>query len=268
LSCPFSDFIQRNSCFSQEVAKEESIKMINLREVTTKEMVLKCLEVSTEQTPQTTENAAIFALAWIERDKIRPLCIYYNDTMIGFVILHCEGDLCEAQQFVIDRNHQGKGYELEASRAIMNYVENNLKSKQFFFFPTLPTKTIVTESKKDVDLELEITKVLQEIGIPAHIKGYSYLRCAITKAYHEFELLSKITKTIYPEIAKEYETTPARVERAIRHAIEIAWSLERNAIVKFFGTPTTVINKQKPGNAAFIATIADRLRLQHRDKPA
>ncbi|OOB77802.1 MAG: sporulation transcription factor Spo0A [Epulopiscium sp. Nuni2H_MBin003] len=111
-------------------------------------------------------------------------------------------------------------------------------------------------------LETEVTNVIHEIGIPAHIKGYQYLRDAIIMAINDMDILNSITKQLYPSIAKRYNTTPSRVERAIRHAIEVAWSRGKmDTIDKLFGY--TVNNgKGKPTNSEFVALIADKLRLQ------
>lgn len=111
-------------------------------------------------------------------------------------------------------------------------------------------------------LETEVTNVIHEIGIPAHIKGYQYLRDAIIMAINDMDILNSITKQLYPSIAKNYNTTPSRVERAIRHAIEVAWSRGKmDTIDKLFGY--TINNgKGKPTNSEFIALIADRLRLE------
>ena len=126
----------------------------------------------------------------------------------------------------------------------------------------------INQMNEGFDLEAEITYVLHEVGVPAHIKGYLYLREAIDMIYHEIELLGSITKTLYPDVAKKYKTTSSRVERAIRHAIEVAWSRGNvEAISKIFGY-TVNVNKSKPTNSEFIAMIADRLRLQHKNKTA
>ncbi|HEX6594399.1 MAG TPA: sporulation transcription factor Spo0A [Bacillota bacterium] len=114
------------------------------------------------------------------------------------------------------------------------------------------------------DLEASITNIIHEIGVPAHIKGYMYLREAITMVYNDIELLGSITKVLYPDIAKKFKTTSSRVERAIRHAIEVAWSRGNvDSISALFGY-TISISKAKPTNSEFIAMVADRLRLEHR----
>lgn len=119
-------------------------------------------------------------------------------------------------------------------------------------------------SRGPIDLETEITSIIYEIGVPAHIKGYMYLREAITMVVNDMELLSAVTKELYPSIAKKYNTTASRVERAIRHAIEVAWGRGQvDAINKLFGY--TVHNeKGKPTNSEFIAIIADKLRLKNK----
>lgn len=117
-----------------------------------------------------------------------------------------------------------------------------------------------------LELESEITELLHEIGIPAHIKGYMYLRTAILETYINVDFLGQITKILYPDIAKKYDTTPSRVERAIRHAIEVAWNRGNvDAIDDIFGY-TISASKAKPTNSEFIAMIADKLRLEHRMK--
>lgn len=112
------------------------------------------------------------------------------------------------------------------------------------------------------NLEVEVTSIMHEIGVPAHIKGYQYLRDAIMMVVKELDIINSITKQLYPNIARQYNTTPSRVERAIRHAIEVAWSRGQvDAIDSLFGY--TINNgKGKPTNSEFIAMIADKLRLE------
>ena len=113
-------------------------------------------------------------------------------------------------------------------------------------------------------LEAVVTEVIHEIGVPAHIKGYKYLREAIILTVTDMEIINAVTKVLYPEVAKKFSTTPSRVERAIRHAIEVAWDRgDVEVLQKFFGY--TVSNlKGKPTNSEFIAMIADRLSLQRK----
>ena len=119
-------------------------------------------------------------------------------------------------------------------------------------------------STKPEDLESKVTNIIHEIGVPAHIKGYQYLREAIIMSVNDIEMLNSITKILYPTIAKKYQTTASRVERAIRHAIEVAWSRGKmDTIDELFGY--TINNgKGKPTNSEFIALIADRIRLEYK----
>ena len=114
------------------------------------------------------------------------------------------------------------------------------------------------------ELDILITKIIHEVGVPAHIKGYGLLREAISTVYNDIEILGSITKRLYPQLAKAYKTTPNRVERAIRHAIEVAWSRGNSeALDKLFGF-TVGTQKAKPTNSEFIAMIADKLRLEYK----
>ena len=115
--------------------------------------------------------------------------------------------------------------------------------------------------RKSYTLKNTVTSVIHEIGVPAHIKGYQYLREAIIIAVNDMEVINAVTKVLYPEVAKRFGTTPSRVERAIRHAIEVAWDRgDLETLQKYFGY--TVSNtKGKPTNSEFIAMIADRLML-------
>ena len=118
--------------------------------------------------------------------------------------------------------------------------------------------------KPEHDLEQDVTDMIHEIGVPAHIKGYQYLREAIMMAVEDIDMLNSITKVLYPTIAKKFQTTPSRVERAIRHAIEVAWSRGRMETLDALFGYTVNTGKGKPTNSEFIALIADRIRLQYR----
>lgn len=116
--------------------------------------------------------------------------------------------------------------------------------------------------KDDNNLELEITEIIHEIGVPAHIKGYHYLREAILLAVNDSDIINSVTKQLYPSVAKKFATTSSRVERAIRHAIEVAWDRgDIDVLNSYFGY--TIHNERgKPTNSEFIAMIADKLRLK------
>ena len=124
-----------------------------------------------------------------------------------------------------------------------------------------PNLEDVREETRTRDLERQITAIIHEIGVPAHIKGYQYLREAITQAVADMEVINAVTKVLYPAVARKFGTTASRVERAIRHAIEVAWDRgDLETLQKYFGY--TVSNaKGKPTNSEFIAMIADRISL-------
>jgi two-component system response regulator (stage 0 sporulation protein A) len=124
------------------------------------------------------------------------------------------------------------------------------------------TNTFKKNVNNENNLETKITKIIQEIGVPAHIKGYLYLREAIHMVIEDMDYLGAVTKELYPNVAEKFNTTPSRVERAIRHAIEVAWNRGKiDTIDNIFGY-TVNNNKGKPTNSEFIALIADKIRLE------
>ncbi len=127
------------------------------------------------------------------------------------------------------------------------------------------TKDYITLSNpqtKESNLEAIVTNIIHEVGVPAHIKGYQYLRDGIIMVVEDMDVLNQVTKQLYPDLAKKHKTTPSRVERAIRHAIEVAWNRgEINTIESIFGY-TVDSNKGKPTNSEFIAMIGDKIRLE------
>jgi two-component system response regulator (stage 0 sporulation protein A) len=126
--------------------------------------------------------------------------------------------------------------------------------------PVPSLKSAVTSGSGD-NVQTKITQIMRDVGVPAHIKGYQYMRDAIMMAVKDREIISAVTKRLYPELAKSYKTTPSRVERAIRHAIEVAWNRGRvDTINDLFGY-TINTRKGKPTNSEFIAMVADTLRL-------
>ena len=125
------------------------------------------------------------------------------------------------------------------------------------------TQTEVQEDKGP-DMESQVTKIIHQIGVPAHIKGYQYLRTAILMTIDDNDIINSVTKILYPSVAKQYQTTTSRVERAIRHAIEVAWDRgDVDTLNSYFGY-TIQNNRGKPTNSEFIAMIADNLRLKYK----
>lgn len=159
-----------------------------------------------------------------------------------------------------------KPFEIDHLASKLNFIVGFTSKELFEGAINLNLNDDEKQRMKKLELESEITELLHEIGIPAHIKGYMYLRTAILETYINVDFLGQITKVLYPEIAKKYTTTASRVERAIRHAIEVAWNRGNiDAIDDIFGY-TISASKAKPTNSEFIAMISDKLRLEHRMK--
>ena len=154
------------------------------------------------------------------------------------------------RDIILDKIHRVCRGRIKAAGA----VHTDVKKVQ----PYLDKETYIEQN-----LETDVTQMLHEIGIPAHIKGYHYLRDAILMAVDDMDVLNAITKVLYPTVAKKYQTTSSRVERAIRHAIEVAWSRGKmDTIDELFGY--TIHNgKGKPTNSEFIALISDKIRLEY-----
>lgn len=141
---------------------------------------------------------------------------------------------------------------LNRIKVIQNEVQSGMKRESFI---------IQSKYTKEDNLEALVTNMIHEIGIPAHIKGYHYLRDSIMMAVEDMDVLNAITKILYPTVAKRYQTTSSRVERAIRHAIEVAWSRGKlDVLDELFGY-TVSHGKGKPTNSEFIALVADTIRL-------
>ena len=118
------------------------------------------------------------------------------------------------------------------------------------------------DGEKNVTLKERITNIMHDLGVPAHIKGYQYLRDAIIMVIEDLEMINGVTKLLYPDIAKKYKTTSSRVERAIRHAIEVAWNRGQIEVIDEIFRYTISNGKGKPTNSEFIAMIADKIRLE------
>ena len=142
--------------------------------------------------------------------------------------------------------------QIKTVRNITSVTEDNTTKHQ---------EKVHKESGKP--LEEIVTEIIHDVGVPAHIKGYQYLREAIVMSVLDMDMLNSVTKVLYPEVAKKFKTTPSRVERAIRHAIEVAWSRGKvDTIEELFGY-TISIGKGKPTNSEFIALITDKIRMNH-----
>lgn len=156
-----------------------------------------------------------------------------------------------------------------------SFIERQVIENGASYFMTAPVepenlcsviKSVACTSISDdcTDLEIIVTDIIHNLGVPAHIKGYHYLRTAILEAVNNYQLLECITKRLYPFVAEKYNTTSSRVERAIRHAIEIAWSRGNTEVLNSFFGYTVDTFRGKPTNSEFIALVTDKLRLQHK----
>ena len=130
--------------------------------------------------------------------------------------------------------------------------------------PAVAMQASIIKEDKTPDIETQVTQIIHQIGVPAHIKGYQYLRTAILLTVNDSDIINSVTKILYPSVAKKYATTTSRVERAIRHAIEVAWDRgDVDTLNSYFGY-TIQNNRGKPTNSEFIAMIADNLRLKYK----
>ncbi len=146
-----------------------------------------------------------------------------------------------------------KPFELaELEKRILECMNNNMINKSIDVYRN--------------NLQISITKILHELGVPSHIKGYQYIREGISIIYENPEVIGGITKELYPDIAKKYETTVSRVERAIRHAIEVSWNRGNWDLMEEIFGHSVDIDKAKPTNSEFIVTVADKLRLEFHEQ--
>ncbi len=144
------------------------------------------------------------------------------------------------------------------TESLCSHIEALLKARR------APAEAKANEGDRTPDIETQVTKIIHQIGVPAQIKGYQYLRTAILLTVKDSDIINSVTKILYPSVAKKYQTTTSRVERAIRHAIEVAWDRgDVDTLNSYFGY-TIQNNRGKPTNSEFIAMIADNLRLQYK----
>ncbi len=146
---------------------------------------------------------------------------------------------------------------------LIAHIEDLLRVRDGRITP--PTRDLSPDSPDRMDdIESQVTRIIHQIGVPAHIKGYQYLRTAILLTVNDSDIINSVTKVLYPSVAKKYQTTTSRVERAIRHAIEVAWDRgDVDTLNSYFGY-TIQNNRGKPTNSEFIAMIADNLRLKYK----
>ena len=145
---------------------------------------------------------------------------------------------------------------------LIEYAESMLKNRSMKLDRAIDSQS--SDSDNTPDIEAQVTRIIHQIGVPAHIKGYQYLRTAILLTVKDSDIINSVTKILYPSVAKKYSTTTSRVERAIRHAIEVAWDRgDVDTLNSYFGY-TIQNNRGKPTNSEFIAMIADNLRLKYK----
>lgn len=181
----------------------------------------------------------------------------------AFIVISAVGQ----EKITEDAFHQGAAYYMMKpfdNEMVLNRIKQ-LKGEDARRGRSVHKVSQEAPRKKEKNLEVDVTNIIHEIGVPAHIKGYQYLRDAIILSVDDMEMLNSITKILYPTIAKRHQTTPSRVERAIRHAIEVAWSRGKmDTIDALFGY-TVSTGKGKPTNSEFIALIADKIRLEYKN---
>ena len=189
----------------------------------------------------------------------RPMCIMLS--AVGQTKVTQQAISLGAEYYVV------KPFDVELLVKRIRDIKNfqpNVQQKNFVNREIKVPYIEITDKTKSVEDNIEalVTNVIHELGVPAHIKGYQYLREAIIMVIDNIDIINQITKQLYPDIAKRFKTTPSRVERAIRHAIEVAWARgEQQTVESIFGY-TISASKGKPTNSEFIAMIADKLRLE------
>lgn len=158
---------------------------------------------------------------------------------------------------------------IEASEAgadvcLLKPFEMSTLTEHIISILRMRSRNSIHDLNDNADMESQVTKIIHQIGVPAHIKGYQYLRTAILMTIEDNDIINSVTKVLYPTVAKKYGTTTSRVERAIRHAIEVAWDRgDVDTLNSYFGY-TIQNSRGKPTNSEFIAMIADNLRLKYK----
>ena len=182
-----------------------------------------------------------------------------NDTFPSFIIV----SMVSNQNIFLEATRAGaelcllKPYD---TGSICDHISEIMKNRR----ARLAHAQTTLVDERTPDIETQVTKIIHQIGVPAHIKGYQYLRTAMLLTVNDSDIINSVTKILYPTVAKKYQTTTSRVERAIRHAIEVAWDRgDVDTLNSYFGY-TIQNNRGKPTNSEFIAMIADNLRLKYK----
>jgi len=182
---------------------------------------------------------------------------YGSDKIPAFIIL----SMVTNQSIFVEASRAGAVLCLPKpvdSQSLVTHIDTIVKRRA--------EGTLLSTDNEIPDVETQVTKIIHQIGVPAHIKGYQYLRTAIIMAINDSDIINSVTKILYPSVAKKYQTTTSRVERAIRHAIEVAWDRgDIDTLNSYFGY-TIEQGRGKPTNSEFIAMISDNLRLKYKIK--
>ena len=203
--------------------------------------------------------------------ELKPDAVVMDLVLMGMDGLEVLGELCQLEQrprvLVLSNYIRGSIVQAAAEKGADYYITKPCRIEavcERIRQVTLGNGQIEDRESNEADLEAKITAIIHEVGVPAHIKGYQYLREAIFITVKDMNVINAVTKVLYPAVAKRFNTTASRVERAIRHAIEVAWDRgDLETLQKYFGY--TVSNaKGKPTNSEFIAMIADRLQMESR----
>lgn len=194
------------------------------------------------------------------RPKVIMLTAYLNESMIQRAMMKGAADyLIKPFELEVIYERIKDVYRMYPSMV----MEGTAVTGSLALAEPMPVYHAVRPVQKRKPVEVEVTSLLHDMGVPAHVKGYQYLRDAILMILDDFHLLTGITKDLYPKIAEKYDTTPSRVERAIRHAIELAWDRGNvDLMTDYFGY-TIKLEKGKPTNSEFIAMVSDRIRLNY-----
>lgn len=189
---------------------------------------------------------------------------------IGIIRTVCASQLKNKPSFILMSPINKQNILIEASEAgadicmLKPFDNSSLVAHIDSLLRMRSKRTDVSSFSSYNDMEAQVTKIIHQIGVPAHIKGYQYLRTAILMTIEDNDIINSVTKVLYPTVAKKYQTTTSRVERAIRHAIEVAWDRgDIDTLNSYFGY-TIQNSRGKPTNSEFIAMIADNLRLKYK----